>query len=195
MNARYAMSLQKKLYTIDEFERFVALPRNADRRFELIDGEIVEKMPTEEHGIIALNVGSELRAFVKKHRLGRVAVEARHALPDDAHNDRLPDVSFVSAEHNLPVVEKGPVPRMPDLAVEVKSPDDSDDDLRAKAMYYLRNGSRLVWLLFPEMKSVGVCTLDEKGNLHMETVGIDGMLHGGDVLPGFRLAVRDVFDV
>ena len=40
---------QTKTYTIEEFERFLALPENADRLFELIDGEIVEKMPTEEH--------------------------------------------------------------------------------------------------------------------------------------------------
>ncbi len=49
-----AVLTREQLYTVDEFEELLKLPENAGRLLELIDGEIVEKMPTEEHGSIAL---------------------------------------------------------------------------------------------------------------------------------------------
>ncbi len=82
---------QTKTYTIEEFERFLALPENADRLFELIDGEIVEKMPTEEHGLIKVNIATELRNFTKPLGLGRVTSEPRaRQTPDNRYNSRLP---------------------------------------------------------------------------------------------------------
>jgi Uma2 family endonuclease len=52
---------QEKLYTVDEFETFIARPEHADRLFELINGEIVEKMPTQRHGVVTVNISAELK--------------------------------------------------------------------------------------------------------------------------------------
>jgi Uma2 family endonuclease len=90
------VAIQKKLYSAEEFERLADLPENADRRFELINGEIYEKMPTEEHGVIVLRIGSRILAFVETRKLGWVGVEIRHRAPGDKQNARLPDVSFTS---------------------------------------------------------------------------------------------------
>lgn len=80
---------QTRSYTIEEFDEFIALPENADRRFELIDGEIVEKMPTEEHGVISALMAARILMFDEQHQLGgRVAVEARYKLPEDRRNPR-----------------------------------------------------------------------------------------------------------
>src|SRR5215207_3862350 len=119
------MVVREHLTTVEEFEAFISQSENSDRIFELIDGEIVEKMPTEEHSITVGNTYTFLREFVKPRNLGRVAFEVRRQMPDDQHNARLPDVEFTSTERLLPVVRKGAVPQMPDLAVEVKSPNDS----------------------------------------------------------------------
>src|SRR5262249_48321654 len=129
----------ERLYSVEEFDKFIAQPENRDRLFELIQGEIVEKMPTEEHGEIALALDSALRTFVIQHKLGRVGVEVRHRMPNDASNSFLPDISFVSGQR--PSVTEGSVPQMPDLAVEIKSRDDSLKDVREKANYYLLNGT------------------------------------------------------
>ncbi|MBL8154507.1 MAG: Uma2 family endonuclease [Anaerolineae bacterium] len=179
----------KQAVTAAEYEAFIARPENLERRFELIEGEIVEKMPTQQHGIITLNLAGELRAFVKAHSLGRVAVEARYRPPDDAENDRLPDISFV-ADLSKPVTEDGAVPFMPDLAVEVKSPTDSVRKLREKARFYLAHGVRLVWLVFPEPRIVEVYAPDDE-----YTLSADQSLTGGDLLPGFTLPVRQIFEV
>lgn len=177
---------QERLYTVEEFEQFLEQPSNSERLLELIDGEIIEKMPTEEHGETTALIAAALIAFVRPNELGRVGVEVRHRMPQDDRNSRLPDVSFISGRR--PRVSEGSVPQMPDLAVEVKSPRDSLKDLRARANYYLLNGTKLVWLFDPAKRFVIVLTADEEQIL-LE----DETLDGGDVLPGFRLGLKDIF--
>ncbi len=177
--------------TIEEFERMIALAENADRSFELIDGEMVEKMPTEEHGSIIGNLLAQLVLFMKQHKLGIVTTDARHRVTEDKHNDFRPDISYVSYARKNEIVRKGVVPLMPDLAVEVKSPDDSAVLMRKKAAYYVENGSRLVWLIFPLKRVVEVYTAD--GDLRI--LNDSDRLDGADVLPGFVMPVREVFEV
>jgi len=183
----------RSLTTVEEFERILAKPEHQDRLLELIDGEIVEKMPTQEHSEVAGNIYATLRAFVKPQKLGRVGFEVRHAVPGDQHNDRLPDVSYTEGYDEA--VKKGSVPQMPDLAVEVKSPNDKLPKMQAKAEYYLNNGSKLVWLVFPDSKEVIQITRDAEGNFQQQTFTIEHTLQTGEVLPGFTMSVKDVFDV
>jgi Uma2 family endonuclease len=184
------MVIQRKLYTVDEFEQFIALPENSDRRFELVNGEMVEKLPTEEHGAIAVRLILRIGGLVEQNDLGRLAVEPRHRTLEDDYNARIPDIAFTSKERALPLVKKGAVPQMPDLAIEIKSPDDSYKQMREKKDYYLTNGVRMVWLVFPEKRLIEVYTLDD------EWILTDGdMLDGGDVLLGFTMPVSSVFDV
>lgn len=183
------MAVEKQITTIDEFERFIAQPEHRGHSFELINGEIIEKMSTEEHGLIAAQIVAALIAYLKNQPLGRAGVEIRYRFPDDDRNDLIPDVSYISNERALPITKKGAVPLMPDLAVEVKSPDDSNNELRAKAIYYLKSGSEMVWLVFPTKQKIEVYTEEM-----VITLGIDDVLDGGEVLPGFSLSVSELFE-
>lgn len=190
------MALQRpNVYSIEEFEAFIALPENADRRFELIDGEVIEKMPAEEHGVIVSILNGEIYVYLKGKPIGRVAVEPRHKMPEDRRNSRIPDLAFTSSERALPVTRKGAVPQMPDLAVEVKSPDDNVNLLRVKAAFYLANGSRLVWLVYPDQRLVEVYRPDADITLLVDNEKRHDVLDGGDVLPGFTLPLHDNFPV
>ncbi len=180
------MGIREKLYTVEEFEAIADAPENTDRLLELIDGELVEKVTTEEHGMITGNLYVPLWTFVTTNRLGRVVIEARHRMPDDPHNARQPDLSFRAGL--TPLVKQGAIPQMPDLAVEVKSPSNTLRELREKARYYLANGTRLVWLILTENQLVEVYTPAEEFIL-----GINDTLTGGDLLPGFTLPVRAIF--
>jgi Uma2 family endonuclease len=182
------MTTQRTRITQAEFEQFLALPENADRRFELINGEIIEKMPTEEHGVIAVKLILRVGGHIETHQLGRLAVEPRHKMPDDDQDARLPDIAFTSNARLLPLVRQGAVPQMPDLVIEIKSPDDSEKKMAAKAHYYLANGSRMVVLVFPERRQFKVFTPDAEYLLSEADV-----FEGGDVLPGFSLRVGEVF--
>jgi Uma2 family endonuclease len=181
------MVIKQHLLTIEEFEGLLELPENADRLLELIDGELVEKMPTEEHGIVTGNILAPLHTYAKSTKSGRVGTEIRHRKPEDNHNSRLPDVSFSKAKR--PIVTEGNVSQMPDLAVEVQSPDDSIKSLRNKAAYYLANGSKMVWLVYPSKRLVEVYIANGEVQILLE----DEILSGGDVLPGFELPVKDIF--
>jgi Uma2 family endonuclease len=175
---------------IKQFEAFIAQSGNEDRLFELIDGEILEKVRTELHSIVSGNIFAELREIVKLHNLGRVVFEVRYAVPGDQANSRIPDVSFTSAERLLPVVEKGAVPQLPDLCVEVQSPGDTPKKMRDKATYYLENGARLVWLVYPKKRMIEVQYPDGEFDMFR----MSETLTGGDVLPGFSMPVSKAFE-
>jgi Uma2 family endonuclease len=176
-----------KLHTTADFETFIARAENRERLFELIEGEIVEKMPTELHGAIAGNIVTDLNLYLRGNRIGRAATEARHSV--DKYNDYIPDVSFI-LDVSRPAVEEGAIAQMPDLAVEIKSPHDSLKAMRQKARYYLEHGTRLVWLVLPQQKVIEVYTPEDE-----YIVGEDETLTGDDLLLGFVLAVRNVFEV
>jgi Uma2 family endonuclease len=182
------MVQQETRVTVTDFEDFIALPENRDRNFELIDGEIVEKMPTQKHGALAALFTVELGIYLKQHPVGQLGVEVRHRVPEDQVNSFQPDVSFIK-DTQTPLVERGPVPRMPDLAIEIKSPDDTYRELRKKAEYYLEHGAQLVWLVYPDNRLVEVYAREADSRILSERDTLDG----GDVLPGFSLKVEAIF--
>lgn len=183
------MAVQERLITVDEYEDFLALAQN-DERYELIHGEIVAKVTTERHGIVSGNVYAALREFLKSWGLGRVVFEVRFRMPDDPHNTRIPDVSFTRTERLMPVVERGAVPQIPDLCIEVQSPDDTPREMRDKAAYYLANGAQLVWLIYTKKRQIEVMYPDGEFDLIREPE----LLTGGDLLPGFKMTFAEVFD-
>ncbi len=173
--------------SVEEFEHFLADYVETDRHFELINGEIVEKMPTFMHGFIVLLLGGALLTYLRQNPIGQASVEARYRAPGDNLHDVIPDLSFIVTEKGA-LVSQGAAPYMPDLAVEVQSDGQSDKFMADKAAYYLANGSRMVWLVYPKNQLVEVLTPGARFLLSAEDT-----LEGGDVLPGFSLAVRDLF--
>jgi len=181
------MAVDKQLYSLDDYHAFVERPENQDRIFELIDGEIVEKMPSFKPSRIAMLIVFFFNLYLREHPLGYVTGEAGgYIMP--AGNVVNPDVGYISKER-LPEEPEREAPIPPDLAVEVKSPTDRKRAMRNKAERYLQAGTKIVWLVFPEERLVEVYTVDDD----VQTVGIDGTLDGGDMLPGFSLPVREIF--
>jgi Uma2 family endonuclease len=176
-----------RLRTIDEFDEFIAKPQNHDRLFELINGEIVEKVPTQRHGLIAGNIFGFFWNYSRANGIGFVVMEVRHRVPGDKHNDRIPDVSFYM-DTSQPLVERDAVPHLPDIAVEVKSPDDTYKELQEKADYYLANGVKLVLLAYTEKRLLIVRTPDSEDILtEADTLEVD------DLLPAFKLTIGEIF--
>ena len=79
---------------------------------------------------------------------------------------------------------------VPDLAVEVLSPDDRPRQVLDKVGEYLQAGVRLVWVIDPRReRAVAYRSLTDVTNL-----GLDDNLDGGEVLPGFSVRLREVFE-
>jgi Uma2 family endonuclease len=174
------------------FETFIAQPENRGRVFELIHGEIVEKMRTQQHGFSIFKLSGHLFAWWTAHgEQGVPGIEVRHRLPNDDQNDRIPDLSYISAARAEPIRERGAVPIMPDLAVEILSPDDSLSETRAKMAYYLENGTQLGWLFIPRKKLIEVYRAGH--DIEILSASDDDVLEGGEVLPGFSVPVRALF--
>lgn len=181
----------EEVKTIEDFEAFIAQPENIGRRFELINGRAVEKMPTQLHGLIVLFLGHLFWNYLERNPIGWFFAEARYQLPNDVDNARIPDISFIREERG-PVIEEGPAPYMPDLAIEVQSPDDTPKEMREKADYYIANGSHMVWLIFTGKRTrrIEVYRLGHP----VLTLSLDDTLDGGSVLPGFEVAVKALYE-
>lgn len=169
-----------------------AMPEVPGKRFELVKGEPVDLPGMGAlRGYLASRLVRLCDAFARPRKLGIVAVGnvgyilARH--PDIV---RIPDVSFVTRgrvpESGIP---EGYWPLTPDLAVEIVSPSDRAADVGEKVRDYLNSGTRLVWVLWPEDRAV---TIYAAGGGVRELRESDE-LDGGEVLPGFRARVADLF--
>ena len=190
------MEVQKRLYTVDDVLELQGWDGKRDRKFELINGELIEMSPANPlYQWLAFEIAGEIRDYLKQHDIGYGGVEGGYSPPHDSHNFYAPDVAFVRKERMPPA----PFPQtfagfMPDLAVEIASPSNTVAELHAKAEIYVRNGTELVWILFPDSYSAEVCRLDEADQLMIESLSIDGKLLGEDVLPGFELELRQLFN-
>jgi Uma2 family endonuclease len=188
------MAVQEKFYTADEFWEIAHLPENSEKRLELTNGAIIEMAPAGgEHGSIAANFLIEIGNYVKRNHLGKVtAAETGYVLLQDENGRdtvRAPDVGYIAKERAPEHLPKKFIRIVPDLVVEVVSPNDSADDIQDKLNDYRRAGVRLILFAYPSSQTLNVHTPGEN-----RTLGVDDTLDGGDVLPGFTLPVREIFE-
>jgi len=166
------------------------------QELERQDGLQAQSQPEQEQVNVAGGIPGELSSiinwklseFVYKNGLGRVfGAQTDFRLPK-TKTPRKPDVAFVSFEH-LPVNTRHTVPVVPDLAVEVASKTDDLYDIEDKALYYLKAGVSVVWLVRPVTKVLEVYQSGRRTQFLTDEDEIDG----GLVLPGFKLKVSDIF--
>ncbi|MDZ4767841.1 MAG: Uma2 family endonuclease [Chloroflexota bacterium] len=175
--------------TYAAFEAFIALPEHDERRFELIDGEIIEKaMPTQLHGLIAARFSQQLLNYTDAQStlIVRIFVEARHRPTGDDGNDRLPDISVSIGDH--PIVEQGVADYISTICIEIQSPDDRLTTMRAKAAFYLTHGARTALVVMPKQRLIEVYSGDDVVILTAEDD-----LTFPDLLPGFSVPVGRLF--
>ena len=187
------MKVLERRYDIEDLWQIVRAADD-DKRYELVEGEIIEMAPTGIwHGRLVTRLGRYLDSFVEAQDLGIVTSDTGYHQPSDRHNLLGPDVAFVEKERIKQPKSQEMAPLMPDLAVEIKSPSNTMAELRRKAGIYLQHGAQLVWIVMPDAQSVEVCRLDATGDMQSEVIGRHGALSGEDVLPGFRLELAKLF--
>lgn len=181
------MTTETNLLTADDLLRLYS----EGVRGELIRGVLCETMPTgREHGEVAANAAFELLSHIKPLKLGIVTTsDSGVRLERDPDTVREPDVAFFSADRIGPKRVSGYSEVVPDLVMEIQSPNDSRDDVYEKARMWLSFGVRLVWVVHPDSRSVDV----HRPGHPVETIDEDGQLDGHDVLPGFTRPVASIF--
>ena len=157
------MVIEKQFINAERFLELVEQPQYEDRIVELVEGELVEmSRPNGQHGEITMQLGVKIANHVYKHDLGRVtAAETGFILardPDGKDTVRGLDIAFISANRTPYPLPSKVVDVTPDLAVEVVSPSNHAADIHLKVMQLLNAGTSLVWIVYPDSKTVTVHT-------------------------------------
>ena len=174
-------------------EQFLALPEEYDKsgnriKDELIGGEIVMMPPTSSrHDQIKNRINRHLIRFLNANPHFGLDSLVEIAAEVSTHDALVPDVSLFQQNR---LNEEGRIQRgAPDIAIEVVSPRDTAAHLKRKVDAYLQGGSKAVWVVFPDSRSVMVHTANSvrelKGNQQIEN----------PLLPGFSTPVSEFFEL
>ncbi|HEX3053443.1 MAG TPA: Uma2 family endonuclease, partial [Aggregatilineaceae bacterium] len=148
--------------------------------------EIVEVVSNNYSSKIAMRIGARLVLFVEEKGLGHVTgADGGYKVLGERY---IPDVAFISKKRQPESSHEVYNPNAPDLVVEVLSPTDKPDDVMLKIYNYILAGV-VVWKINPEAKTVEVYIPGKKA----QRLRVNDTLDGGDVLPGFQVAVKDIF--
>jgi len=182
------MSNEVNLMTADEL---LALPQD-EFRYELVNGELKKMSPAgHNHGRVTIRLTLPIAQHVREHGLGEVyAAETGFKLGSNPDTVRAPDIAFIRQQRVDEVGEtKGFWPGAPDLAVEVLSPDDTIAEVEEKVAEWLTAGTRQVWLVSIKLRTLTLY----RSPTDISVVTENELLDGGDVLPGFRIQVKEIF--
>jgi len=182
-------------------EDMLALPDDG-YIYELVDGVLLRMAGSGGRAtVIGGNMYAALRAFVLPRRLGvATPADGVYKFPG-AETGLIPDAGYYRAERLDRVSDQSkPLPFAPDLAAEVASPDQTATDMAPKAQRYVRGGTRLVWVLWPDRQEVDVWRpLDVRPRYQdmrpstTRRASADDVLDGEDVIPGFTLTLTAAF--
>jgi Uma2 family endonuclease len=160
------------------------------RLCELVDGVLVEKAMGYSESQLEVWLIYLLQAFAQPRNLGLVT-GADGTVRLMAGLVRIPDVAFTSWDR-IPGRRRptAPIPALvPDLAVEVLSISNTPAEMARKRLDYFTAGVRLVWEIDPDARIVSVYTDVDA----VRVLTVADTLDGADVLPGFTLALCDLF--
>ena len=167
---------------------------DAAKFYEVVDGRIVENPPMGAlQSILATYLDQLMGPFARSHQLGRVAVETLFLLDPARSLKRRPDLAFVSdrrwpLKRRIPSTECWEV--VPDLAVEFISETNTAYKVAKKIDEYFQAGVSAVWVVYPGTSKVYVYD----SPTHIRVLQTGDELDGGAIVPGFRVAVSDLFD-
>jgi Uma2 family endonuclease len=171
-------------------EQLLAMPDDGVDR-DLIRGRLREKPITRRnrlhtHAVARITHLLEMWCERQSEPRGEVhAGEVGTILRRDPDTTVGIDVAYFSAEvvdrqsDNTTIIE----------AVEVLSPSDKHEEVREKVLEYLDTGVPLVWIVDPYFQTVQV----HRPHDAPEMFNREQTVSGGDVLPGLKIAVAEIF--
>lgn len=164
--------------TVEAFDSWV---KGQDRDYEYIREEVVEAVSNNYSSQVGM-----LAIYVAQNQLGHVTgADGGYQVISERY---IPDAAFVSRTKQPQPSRESYNSNPPDLAIEVLSPSDDDDRIRIKIANYLAAGT-VVWVLDPDAKVAEVYRPGQS----VAVMDENGVLDGGDLLPGFQIRVGNVF--
>ncbi len=157
---------------------------------EILDGEAVQKVsPQTKHSILQLAIGTILGRLAGDR--GIVGTEWRFYMdpPGGLQTSLVPDVAYVARERlvALTPAQREKPPFSPDIAVEIRSPDDVVKHVEWKMRAYLTMGGTLAFDVLPDTYEVRAFTLDG-----VKTYAL-GDQFTSDALPWLTFSIDELF--
>ena len=162
-------------------------------RYELIRGELRKMAPAGHvHGDHAGSIFIDMGSHVKANGLGKAyAAETGFLLASDPDHVRAPDGAFVRRERAEAAGDApGFFPGAPDLAIEVVSPSDRYTEVDEKVADWLDAGTLAVVVVNPRGRTVKV----HRSATDITVLSEADTLDVSDVVPGWRMPVKDIFE-
>ena len=182
------MATKARLMTAEEL---LEMPDDGFR-YELVRGELVKMPPAGHvHGKRGSRVNYSLSVHVYQNDLGEVYLaETGFHLETDPDHVLAPDASFVRKVRVEAVGDgDGFFPGPPDLAIEVISPSDRYTEVEAKVEEWFNAGTLMVVVVNPRNRTVRVY----RSLADSDLLTVEDTLDGGNVVPGWRLPVSEIF--
>lgn len=173
-------------------EQLLQLP-DGGKGYELVNGQLKELNVSALSSFVAGKVYRALDTFVSEKNLGWVFPEGTsfQCFPTEPKKVRRADTAFI-ALHRMSqnqFVAEGHITVVPDLVVEVISPNDLAYEVDSKSEEWIAAGVRLLWVVSPQTRQVRVSGEDGRLRSYRES----DTLSGDPVLPGFSCSVSDFF--
>jgi len=161
-----------------------------DRLYEIVHGEVKEKNVGTRQNLIAFRIGRFLAQFDVDEKDGHAVIENLFLLDEPSNLQRRPDFAFVSRERwpDLPP-DTNAWNVVPDWMVEIISPSNSAEEVVDKVEDYFCAGTRLVWVIYPNLQKVYVYTSPTDVTISESSEE----LIAAPVLPAFRMKVSELF--
>ena len=142
------------------------------------------------HGLVAARIQVRLGPYVEEHALGETYVATGFQLGAGTESVVAPDLSFVHRDRlEMDETTDGHLLAPPDLAIEVVEPSDSFEAVTGLLGDLLGAGCPMVAIINPTARTATVFRSNGRGLV----LAVDDVLDGGDVVPGWKLVLRDVF--
>lgn len=179
-----------KLLTVEEFAGIA--PRGG--RAELIDGEVREMSPAHgQHVYVNGRIALALYTQMAKQDQMFVGIgEGGYIVRRNPDSVLVPDLTVLLGDQVEQLAKTGHsfVDFAPAIAIEVKSQSDREVDIARKLATYLEAGVREVWWVRPDDRQVTIHRPDRTP----EVISVTGFIESAELLPGFKLALTDIFE-
>ena len=179
-------TLERNIVTSAEFSAFVNLPENRDRNFELIGGEIVPVVSNHFSSRMAMRIASYIHMYLSQNDIGETTgADGGYIIGKDRY---IPDIAFIRHDRFIDESIDGYLVVAPDLVVEVISPSNTAQEMRLKVANYGAAGT-VAWIVDEDAKTIELYVPGEPGRV----LRSGDTLGGGVVLPGFQVAIDEIF--
>ena len=161
--------------------------------FELVDGELKELNVSYLSSFVAGRIHARLSPFVEANHLGWMSSEGTSfaCFPAAPARVRRADAAFIALDRftREQALAEGHCTVVPDLVVEVVSPNDIADEVNTKRIEWQTAGAVLVWIVHPVHQTIHAYRQDGTVRLFQQ----NDVLDAEPVLPGFRVPMAELF--